>query len=160
LLCIICTLFGFFLGYLLGVEPKGGGFSQLTNAELKVRSLQFVFDLRKWRASRLKQESEGRDRRSSKLFVEKEDEWKQITNAMMETEMKASRKDMLEYNEKYKMTAILLRDEILSRIPRDRRKETRSPVRFSYVDYKSPHNLPWGVAYVAESLEWLAKSLG
>jgi hypothetical protein len=142
------------------LAPKGGELSQLTNSELKARTLEFVAGLRKWRASRVQEEGRERDRSMSKLFMSKDmNEWKQISGADNEASMKSSREDMLEYDDKFKVAAILLRDEILSRLLRERRSETASP-RFRYLDYESPHDLTWGVAYVADSLERLTKSLG
>src|SRR5262249_52513947 len=123
------------------VPPKGGELTALTNAELKKRSFDFVSALRKWRTTRLKEEGIENDQFSSKLSQHSMDheQWRRISNEMFEASMKHTRDDMIDYDENFKVTAIMLRDEIITRLPKDKRIERAFPVRFRYLDYEIPH---------------------
>jgi hypothetical protein len=146
------------------VPAKGGELTGLSNNELKKRSLDFVSDLRKWRTTRLRQESEQNDRITSKLVAARghPDQWIQITNEELLASRTSIREDIFEYEEKFKETAVMLRDEVLTRLPKEKRVERldkTNPFRFRYTDYEIPHDLQLGVQYVADSLEGLTKSL-
>jgi hypothetical protein len=114
--------------------------------------LKFVSDIRIWLADRKEQERRKSDQEWLQLKNAKnDDEWRQaVANGIRRLS-----EYMLEYDKKFKVTAIIIHGEILSRLP----PETASPEAFRFVNYEFPTNF-WGVAVVVDNLEWLGKELG
>jgi hypothetical protein len=135
------------------VAPKGGELAQLTNAELKARGLQFVSELRKWYG-----EVDREDRaRSNQIFqaminAKGQDDKDQIRNELIQMSFDFMRY----YDNNFRVTAVLLRDEITSRLPQGRRNQAKAALPFAA--YEAPTNL-FGIDYVATNLELLVKYL-
>lgn len=130
-----------------------GGFSRLTHAELKQKALGLVQQIRTFL---VKHETENRKVSDSKwqqmVMAKTEEEkqrlWNEHTNISTQFYLRLNS----EYNQQYKVDAILLRDEILSRLTKDSKNER------SFHMYEHPTN-PIGMGMVADDLERLAKSL-
>ncbi len=128
-------------------------YSRLSNAELKNKTLDIVHRIRDFLQNR--KEKQDRilysDKRANLRDMSEEQRnklWHQETNALMRetTETNA------DYNRDFNVDTILLRDELLSRLPSNSKNERE------YRTYEHPAN-PIGMGMVADDLERLAKSL-
>ena len=132
----------------LGLNPtKGNEFSRMSHVELKQWTLNFVRKVRN--LSHKNKEDQNKtlrwDVEDSK--VEPTKKWAEGCNHLLES----SSRFMYEYETKYKIDSILLRDEILSRLPNEV-KDRNS------LSYEHPTNYI-GVDMIADDLERLAKKL-
>ncbi|WP_433583539.1 hypothetical protein [Paenibacillus amylolyticus] len=125
-------------------------YSRLTNIDLKNQALQVVSKIRDFL----------KVRQSNKLMFtrmnynntmseeEREQAWHSETQAMIQDSLETN----ANYDSLFKVDTILLRDELLSRIPKNIKNEIK------YSIYEHPTN-PLGMGEVADDLEQLAKSL-
>jgi hypothetical protein len=134
--------------------PKGGDLAQLTNSELKARALQFVSELRKWQQRTGQEEQDQTYQIWSEMRKASRDvgEWQRLSAKI--GKLYSDRR--AEYDANFKITAILLRDEISSRVPPARRNELKARMLFNA--YEDPVN-NFGIEDVVTNLEMLAKSL-
>ncbi|MGO9147720.1 MAG: hypothetical protein ACLQDF_15280 [Desulfomonilia bacterium] len=128
-------------------------FSKYTNKELQEKAFAVVNVLRKYLV-------EVQERQNSILFSDKkvsyqsmsEEErnkaWSEETKRLMVDSLKTS----TDYDTRFKVDAILLRDELLSRLPKGSKNEKE------YWIYEHPTN-PIGMGMVADDLERMAKLL-
>lgn len=127
-------------------------YSQLTNEELKQNASKLVFKMREFLKIKNQHDS---DCRAS--------EWQQMQQARTEEERRKIWEEQtarslrkpsinIEYNEKFRSDAILIRDEILSRLPKDQKNKR------AYHSYEYPTNL-LGLQEVVNDLEKLANNL-
>jgi len=135
------------------VPAAGSQFSRLTQAELKDKALNFVRDLRKWLASERQQDDqlhngEWRTMTQAKDEGERQRLWHQYTAALSQRSLKRNS----DYDEKFKVDSILLRDELLARLGEGSKQER------AYGMYEHPTN-PIGMGTVADDVERLAKLL-
>jgi len=128
-------------------------YSRLSNAELKNKTLDVVHHVRDFLKNR--KEKQDRilysDQRANHRDMSEEQRkklWHQETNALM----RESTETNADYNRDFKVDTILLRDELLSRLPSSAKNERE------YRTYEHPTN-PIGMGMVADDLERLAKSL-
>jgi hypothetical protein len=135
------------------VPADGGALSKQSHGELQTEALKFVASLRDWLAARRKQDSERQHQ-----------QWVAMTRATDESQKKAlwdaHTGDLIstgtslnsEYDAKFKVKAIVLRDELLSRVKHPDPKSHASHM------YDHPTN-PIGMGMVADDLERLARVL-
>lgn len=125
----------------------------MSHSELQSQALKFVDDLRKWIATR----NSERSQREAKYWLEMsqandEAERRRIWNEQTADILQSSGSMRDEYSAKFKVKAMILRDELLTRIP-----DPRSDSSASHY-YKYPTNqLVMGM--VADDLERLARQL-
>jgi predicted RND superfamily exporter protein len=128
-------------------------YSNTSNKELKPRVMRLVKDIRELVYAHKKQDDEmlatvdKRDRADATKEERKRlrDEWVRKSNATHDSFMR-------QYKEKYWADAILYRNELLRRLPKNLQQAQLSGI------YQYPTNL-LGVEAVADNLELLAKSL-
>jgi hypothetical protein len=135
------------------VPARGSEFSRLTQSELKEKALIFVRDLRRWLATVSEQDNHHLNQEwaamtQAKNEEEKERLWHQCTTALLQRSLMRNS----QYDEKFKVDSILLRDELMARLPEGSRQE---PL---YGTYEHPTN-PIGMTMVADDVERLAKLL-
>jgi uncharacterized membrane-anchored protein YhcB (DUF1043 family) len=135
------------------VAPKGGELAQLTNRELKVRALQFVSELRKWNIEAGRDERERGDQTWSKMKDANNDEERA---RIMQEMMKISSERTSYYLNNFRVTAVLLRNEISNRLPPRHLNQAEEGVPYNI--YETPITT-FGYNYVMTNLEMLAKSL-
>jgi hypothetical protein len=134
------------------IPADSTSFTHKTNAELQRQALKVVQEIRDF----LKQRQVGSysvvlSRPSAKPGLTEEQrhqEWERETQAMMRDSLETS----TGYDSRFKVDTILLRDEILSRLPANAKNERE------FRTYEHPTN-PIGMGMVADDLERLAKSL-
>jgi hypothetical protein len=137
-------------------EIEGATFTsahRATNEHIRTRALNLVSEMRDFLQQRraeddtrmLTQQTEMRNASSEE---ERSAIWDRYTQPMIQ----ASTAFMFEYSRRFKVQAIVLRDELLSRVLRPSPKHQRTSL------YEHPTN-PLGVEEVADDLEWLARSL-
>lgn len=128
-------------------------YSRLTNNELKQKALEVVSQTRDFLRERNERHTRLRDSEWEEMSAAKSEEEKhRIWNKFVTITMKSSQKLRSDYEEKFKVDTILLRDELLSRLPKDAQDDN------SYSMYEHPIN-PICMEIVATDLERLAKSL-
>ena len=103
----------------LGLAPSSGSkFSKLTHKELQDHSLKLVEGIRGWFS-----QSEAETRRAADqqwnamVRAQTEEEKHQLWEAHSSTQTNGLYKLMREFDQKYKVDAILIRDELLARLP-------------------------------------------
>ncbi|MCS6897658.1 MAG: hypothetical protein NZM29_06750, partial [Nitrospira sp.] len=135
------------------VPATDTSYSRLTNEELQRKTLELIKEMGQFfvraqtkqdQAISLQQEHTMRTRSEEG----KTEAWQRSTIALMESLREANS----EYESQFKVDAILPRDEILSRLPKQSKNEQASHL------YEHPTNL-LGMKEVADDLERLAKSL-
>jgi hypothetical protein len=137
----------------VGATPEKRVYTQTSNRELKQKSLQLVKRIRDLVYSYNKTDQEllaeynGRDRVASTSGAEKvaRQQWLKNTDTLHDSTMKR-------YKEQYWSDAILLADEILRRLPKQK------PQANVLLIYQQPTNV-LGVQTIADHLELIAKSL-
>lgn len=137
----------------IGAIPEKRVYTQTSNRELKQRSLQLVKRVRELVYSYNKKDQElladhdAKDRPDSTKGAAKaaRQQWLKDTDALHDSTMR-------KYKEQYWSDAILLADEILRRLPKQKRQ-----VDVLYM-YQHPTNV-LGVQTIADHLELIAKSL-
>ena len=134
------------------IPVSGTSFSRLSNSELQRRVLDVVAEIRPFLAERGSRDRSllfartGRGREMSD--EERQRDWDAQTNALLCNSFETA----TDFDNRYKVNTILLRDELLSRLP-DGSKNERE-----FRAYEHPTN-PIGMRMVADDLERLAKSL-
>jgi hypothetical protein len=134
------------------VPAHGSEYAKLPHSELKAETLKFVSSLRGWLGARRAQDSQRQHQ-----------QWVAMTKASDETQRRqlwdAHTGDLIrsstlldsEYDAKFKVKAVVLRDELLSRV--------QAPERQGQLTrYEHPTN-PIGMGMVADDLERLARLL-
>jgi hypothetical protein len=138
------------------IPASGTKYSRLTNEELRTESLNLGAKLRKFLA-----ESQVEDRRVSDPERQKmvnapcEDEKDRLWSIMTRSMIMHIQKLNNEYDQRFKVDTIILRDELASRLPE---RDRDQPSRFRPSSYEFPTN-PIGMEMVADNLEELAKNL-
>ncbi len=128
-------------------------FTKLTNKELQAKSLKLVQELRTFLSEREKRQREilfSGWRQNYKNLTEEQRQ--KAWNEETKTSMIDSLQTNADYDAKFKVDAILLRDELLSRLPKGSKNERE------YRTYEHPTN-PIGMGMVADDLERMAKLL-
>jgi hypothetical protein len=136
-----------------GATAERTVYSNASNKELKPRTMQLVKNIRELAYSYKKQDRElltvfdKRDRADMAKTERKKvrDQWIKESDAGHDSFMR-------QYKEKYWAEAILLRNELLRRLPKKLRQPQLSGI------YQNPTNM-LGVEAIADNLELLAKSL-
>lgn len=138
----------------LGLMPSSGSkFAKLSHKELQDYTLKFVAGIRDWFAA-----SESETRRiaeqqwNAMARAQTEDQKHQLWEAHSSTHTNGLFTLMREFDQKYKVDAILIRDELQARLPaseRDRQVERR---------YEHPTNT-FCIRNIADDLERKAKLL-
>lgn len=128
-------------------------FTKLTNKELQEKSLNLVQNLRTFLLEGEKNQREilfsgWRQNYKDLSKEELQKAWNEETRRSMMYYLKTN----ADYNDRFKVNAILLRDELLSRLPKGSKNERR------YRTYEHPTN-PIGMEMVADDLERMAKLL-
>ena len=137
------------------IAPKGGELAQLTNPELKARTIQFVSELRKWERKSEDEERAHSDQEFDELRKARDNREELWTRQRERDEHRFS-EHMANYDANFKATAILLRDEISSRLPpaASRNQETQGFL----LNFANPVT-SFSIDLIATNLEMLAKSL-
>jgi hypothetical protein len=159
---IICVVL-FVLGLLLGGVPATCGqyqtplgkmgYRSISNKELAKKTLELVAVLR----GMVKEMNAADDRKrvecdEQELRAKIGDARTEVRRKCHDESMRAMQDFISRYNEKYKADALILREELLHRVP-ELRKKAGPPILFNH-----PTN-PLGLEEVATSLEVMAKLL-
>ena len=139
--------------FLIGATPERTVYSDSSNKELKPRVMRLVNDIRqlvyayKKKDGELLAASDKRDRVDATKEEKKKirDQWIKESDAAHDASMR-------QYKEKYWADAILLRNELLRRLPKNLNQPQLAGI------YQYPTNV-LGVDAIADNLELLAKSL-
>lgn len=136
----------------LGIKQTQGTYGAKTNTELKSEALQLVYNVRalllKYRSDTDKStENSFKEISIAKTDAEKNTIWAKYNaqNSALTSQV------MSEYIQKYKVQATLLRDEVITRLPSGFKPDDKA-------DYEYPTN-PLGIGFIADNLEYLAKSI-
>jgi len=135
------------------VPAHGSEFSRLSHAELQKEALKFVSNLREWLGTRKSQDSE-RNHQNWLATINATDEVQrqQLWDAQTTESMRSSTTLNNEYDVKFKVKAIVLRDELLTRV------QHPEPSIHAYRRYEHPTN-PITMGMVADDLERMARLL-
>ena len=139
--------------FLIGAAPERTIYSNTSNKELKPRAVRLVSDIRQLVYAYKKKDGEllaafdQRDRADAT-----KDERKRIREQWIKESDAGHDTTMRQYKEKYWADAILLRNELLRRLPKNLQQPQLSAI------YQYPTNI-LGVEAIADNLELLAKSL-
>ncbi len=132
---------------------KRGGYSKLSHAELKQKALELVQQIRIFLTKNMTEERKVSDSNWQQMVGAKtEEEKRRLWNEGTTFSIQFYTRINLEYDQQFKVDAILFRDEILSRLPKDSKDER------AFRRYEHPTN-PIGMGMVADDLERLTKSL-
>jgi hypothetical protein len=135
------------------VPAHGSEFAKLSHAELKEQTLKFVSSLRDWLGARQAQDSQTQHQQwvamtSASDEAQRKKLWDAHTGDLIHSSMLLNN----EYDSKFKVRAIVLRDELLTRVQRP------EPQTHAHNMYEHPTN-PIGMGMVADDLERLARLL-
>ncbi len=133
------------------VPATGTSYSRLTNEELQRKALQVTDRLRQFLTSETMKEGQQMSEWAQMSTAKSEERnriWKQYTDSLLQSSIRVN----TEYDSRFKVDAILLRDELLSRLPKQLKNEQ------AYSMYEHPTNR-LGMQGIADDLERLAKSL-
>jgi len=139
--------------FMIGATPERTIYSDTANKELKSRVMRLVKDIRELVDAHKKKDGEllasydKKDRADAT-----KDERKRVREQWIRDSDAAHDGFMRQYKERYWADAILLRNELLRRLPKNLRQPQLSGI------YQYPTNL-LGVEVIADNLELLAKSL-
>lgn len=127
-------------------------YSQLTNQELKTAAFDLIPKMREYlkqtdQQNRNQSDADHQQMIQAKTEEERQKIWNEQTSRLMRTPSVN-----IEYGAKFQSTAILLRDEILSRLPKDQKDQR------AFSMYEHPTN-PIGIGMVVNDLERLANGL-
>jgi len=137
------------------VPAQGSEYSKLTHAELKEKGLALVHEIRVWFSETEAQTRQRADAQWSAMTQAKTEEEKQkLWNAHTNTQIQGLFGMMAEFEKRFKVDAILLRDEMNSRLPQEIKQETE----FSRSRYEHPVNT-FCIREISDDLERKAKSL-
>ena len=135
------------------ISASGSKYSRLNHDELKQEAFDLVKRIRKFLTEERKRDYSNFTVYQSQMHDAKSDEersriWNDHTNKMLLGGLKLN----TEYDNRFKIDAIIMRDELLSRLPKQAKNER------AYSMYEHPTN-PIGMGMVADDLEKLVKSL-
>lgn len=138
----------------LHLAPVGQtSYSRLTNAELKQVALRVISGAREFF---IREDEEQRRilfaKQSAMIAAKSEDERRQIWNRQTDEITQTFFQQISDYDGKFKVDTILLRDELLARLPKEARNDR------VYRRYEHPVN-PLGMKEVIDDLERMAKLL-
>jgi len=135
------------------VPAHGSEFSRLSHAELQKEALRFVSGLREWLAARRNQDSERQHQQWLVMKNAKDEvQRKQLWDAQTTDSVRSSMTFNNEYDAKFKVKAMVLRDELLTRV------QHPEPSHHAHHMYEHPTN-PIGMGMVADDLERMARLL-
>ena len=135
------------------VPAHGSEFSRLSHVELQKQSLQFVSSLRDWLGKRRSQDSDRQHQQWLAMTSAKgEADRKRLWDAQTTDLMRSSTTFNNEYDAQFKVKAMVLRDELLTRV------QLPDPTRIDNHMYEHPTN-PIGMGMVADNLERMARLL-
>ena len=129
--------------------------SHLSNAELYEKSMNIVKDLRSSLLEERMRSDHISNQRMNAMSSATEEERNALWNKFNELDRDPTRNLMSYYDINHKVDAILLREEIVKRLPEDVLENRESS---SYLRYERPTN-PLGLAVVVDDLEYIAKCL-
>jgi hypothetical protein len=140
-------------GLSVGATTERTVYTSISNKELKPRVMRLVKNIRDMAYSYKKQDSELLVQFDKKDRVDaSKDERKKVREQWIKESDAAHNSFMRQYKEKYWADAILLKNELYRRLPKNLQQPQLSGL------YQYPTNL-LGVEAVADNLELLAKSL-
>jgi hypothetical protein len=138
---------------MIGAAPEQTIYSNTSNKELKPRVMRLVKNIRDMVYTYKKQDGELLIQFDKKDRVDAtKDERKKVREQWIRDSDTAHNSFMRQYKEKYWADAILFRNELLRRLPKNMRQPQLSAI------YQYPTNV-LGVEAIADNLELLAKSL-
>ena len=134
-------------------DQTGSVYSKMTHNELKKSALDLVNQIREFLSKDQKRSlvlslSQQAQMMKAKSEEERREIWSKFTNKLLSE----SSETRTEYDRRFKVEGILLRDELLSRLPGTVKNERADSL------YEHPTN-PIGMGMVADDLERMAKSL-
>lgn len=135
------------------IASSAAQIKEIADPEIKERTINFVRRLREFisgydKIDRKIHEIDWSQMVAADSETDRRQKWQEMTNSM--SEISAER--MNKYNEQFKIDAIVLRDELKSRIPKEKWPENRAMM------FEFPVN-PIGLNLVADSLELMAKRI-
>lgn len=131
----------------------GSEFAKQSHTELQVEALKFVSGLREWLATRGAQDSQRQHQQWVTMNrATDEAQRKQLWDAHASDLLSSSTARNHEYDAKFKVKAIVLRDELLTRV------QHPDPKSHTLQMYEHPTN-PIGMGMVADDLERMARLL-
>ena len=134
-------------------------YTQMTHEELRIRALNLVLKMRE--SSRLTKQKEREASTNYHLEITKEDDHQKkvdVLNKYIRISSKIADDLMAEYKRKYKSEAILMRNEILSRLPENAEEKNRAVLGASIEHYELAINA-FIFEAVTDNLARLAMSL-
>jgi hypothetical protein len=132
---------------------RGSEFAKLSHAELQTEALKFIDSLREWLGARRAQDSQRQHQQwVAMIHATDEAKKKQLWDAHTGDLISSSTALKNEYDAKFKVKAIVLRDELLTRV------QHPDPKAHAHHMYEYPTN-PIGMGMVADDLERLARLL-
>lgn len=132
----------------------GSAFAKQSHKELQIETLKFVASLREWLALRREQDSQRQHQQWAAMAHATDEALKKhLWDAHTGELIRLSTTLNNEYDSKFKVKAIVLRDELMSRVPHP------DPKAHSHQMYEHPTN-PIGMGTVADDLEHMARLLG
>ncbi len=135
------------------VPAHGSEFSRLAHAALQKEALQFVSSLREWLGNRRSQDSESQNQQWLAMTnATNEEERKRLWDAQTTESIRSSTTLNNEYDSRFKAKAMVLRDELLTRVQHPEPKNNAPHM------YEHPTN-PIGMGMVADDLERMARLL-
>jgi len=135
------------------IPAHGSEFSRQSHSELQKEALKFVSSLREWLGTRRSQDSERQHKQWLAMTnATDEVQRKHLWDAQTADSMRSSTTFSNEYDAKFKVKAMVLRDELLTRV------QHPEPSNHSHHMYEHPTN-PIGMGMVADDLERMARLL-
>lgn len=136
------------------VPASGSELIRLSHSELQAQALKFVDTLRKWLAAKKQQDSERQNQKwVAMTHAASEEQRKQLWDSHTADLTRSSIRLNNEYDTKFMIRAIVLRDEMLARLKHP------NPKSHALHIYEHATN-PIGMRMVADDLELLARNLG
>ena len=135
------------------IPAHGSEFSRLSHSELQKEALKFISSVREWLGTRRSQDSERQHKQWLAMTnATDEAQKKHLWDAQTADSMRSSTTISNEYDAKFKVKAMVLRDELLTRV------QHPEPSNHSHHMCEHPTN-PIGMGMVADDLERLARLL-
>lgn len=135
------------------VDTDKTSYSKLTNKELKTKAVNLIYQMREYLSKKTIEENKYKAIMCEAFWKSKSNEQKdKIVAASFEPIIQLKSSNMLEYAEKFQTKAILIRDELLSRLPKNQKDNTY----YKLYPYVSNPSL---LKMVIDDLERLSKSL-
>lgn len=135
------------------VDTHNTSYSKLTNKEIKAKAVNLIYQMREYLSKKTLDEDEYKAIIYQEFWKAKSDEERdKILNSSIAPLLQTKSTMNLEYGKKFQSDAILIRDEILLRLPKDQKNDN------VYNLYLYLSN-PFGLKMVIDDLERLSKSL-